>query len=358
MSLDTLARRPVQQLQGITWVRPLPASVLRLQFSEASEVFPPILTALKKELPRSNLYPEISQYVRVQSLIATAYGCRASNIVLGSGVDALIDTLTRIFCDNTDEVIVPTPGYPCYADAARFMGARVVTVPLDKNFRLSVTAIRAKITSRTKIIILANPNNPTGNILLSVEEIASLLSTFNGLVIIDEEYYDFSGVTVLPLLKQYDNLIVFRGFSKSYGIAGLRLGVAVAHEKIIDLCEKSQRATQVFEVNRLALAAAESIFRNPGKAARFLAKFQARKNEFEQALMRLRSVRVLPTQTSFTIFETSLLAEKLQQRLLTKKIAMKSMAIYEGVPKNLVITAIPKRKDFARVMKALSSILP
>lgn len=344
-------------MKGIAWGKPYPKNFLRLQFSECQEVFPPLLRPLQREIANVNLYPDIAKIEEVRALIGKRSGLSAKNVFLGSGVDSLIDLVARVFCEKGDEVLVPTPTYPCYQDAVRFMGATVTQQKLREDFSLDMEAFLRRITPATKLIYLANPNNPTGNILLSIAQIESLLKAFSGILVVDEEYYDFSGVTALPLLKRFDNLIVLRGFSKSYGIAGLRLGVAFGSEDVVRLFEVSQGATQVFELNRLALVAAEVIVSERKRARQFIDKFAARKRDFELELAAIPGVRVLQTCTSFTMFSTPIAAQKLRDQMLRRKIAMKSMSIYEGVPRNVMITAVPLRSQFDRVTSALSSLL-
>ncbi|MEI8229972.1 MAG: aminotransferase class I/II-fold pyridoxal phosphate-dependent enzyme [Candidatus Peregrinibacteria bacterium] len=357
MSIVNLARRSVRTLSGISWGKPLPKNCLQYQFSELQEVYPPVLAALRKELSYVNRYPNIGKIARVRRLIGKRFGYVEKNVFLGNGVDALIDLVARTFCDAGDEVLIPSPTYPCYADAVRFMGATVRTMKLRPDFSLDLPAFQRAITPKTKLIFIANPNNPTGNLLLTIQQIETILKRFRGILVVDEEYGDFSDVTAASLIKRYPNLIVLRGCSKSFGIAGLRFGAAIASEQIIDLFERSQGATQVFEVNRLALAAGEAIFADRKRAERFVRAFQRRKSAFEKQLSSVPGITVLPTLTSFTLFTTPFPASTVRSRILKKNIAIKSMSMYESVPKNLLLTAVPPQKEWNRFMQTLSSSL-
>lgn len=357
MNPASLARRPVRDLTGIQWGTPLPKNFVRLQFSEAPAVFPPILRALRKEIESVNLYPDISTIDRVRGLIGKEYGVGPKGVYLGSGVDSLIDIVARTFISNGDEVLITAPTYPCYEDAVKFMGGTIITLGLEADFSLNLDKFLTLITSKTKLIFIPNPTNPTGNLLLTVDQIRNILESFSGILVIDEEYVDFSGISSAPLLKQYRNLVILRGYSKSFGIAGLRLGAAIADESIIRLFDNSQGATQVFEVNRLALAGAEAIYRNRAQSQRFIEAFKRSKDAYEQALSRIPGIDIRPTLTSFTIFSTPFPAAEFRERMLQRKIAMKSMAIYAGVPKNLILSAVPSKKNVKRVLLAVREVV-
>ncbi|MDD5055289.1 MAG: aminotransferase class I/II-fold pyridoxal phosphate-dependent enzyme [Candidatus Peribacteraceae bacterium] len=357
MDPTSLVRIPVRVLTGIQWGHPLPPDVLSLQFPGAPRVFPPILRVLRKELPLVNQYPEIATIDRVRWLMARQYGLTTKNVFLGSGVDALIDLVARTFIDVGNDTLLTLPTYPCYADAVKFMGGKVIEVPLEPDFSLNLDRFMEAITPMAKLIFIANPNYPIGNLLLALPQIETILKRFKGILVLDEEYVDFSGVTAVSLLKKYKNLIVMRGFSKSYGISGLRLGALYACEEIIRLLDNSQGATQVFEVNRLALAAGEAIMRNLPAGKKFVASFMARKKAFEKDLGRIPGIVIRPTYTPFTIFSTPMPAAEFRRKMLEWKIAMKSLAICPGVPENLIMTAVPSRKDVKRVLSAVRGVM-
>ena len=174
--------------------------------------------------PDLNIYPDAAQ-TELKSLLAGYTGAPAENIVAGSGSGDLIDLLLRLLLEPGDEVIVPVPAFTMFRFSSRMYDARIVEIPREDGFSVSVDTVKGAITGRTKIIMLDNPNNPTGN-LTPREDIVKLLDT--GLpVLIDEAYGEFSGETVVPLMGRYPNLMVLRTFSKWAALAGLRVGYGI-----------------------------------------------------------------------------------------------------------------------------------
>jgi histidinol-phosphate aminotransferase len=358
MIIDNLVRKPLKTIEGISWGNSLAEDVINLQFSELFCVYPPAYAAMQQELSRVNRYPSFQQIENVVSLIATANGVTPANIFLGNGVDALIDSIARTFCTEGDEVLLPSPTYPCYADAVQFMGAHCVYQDLESDFSVDVDAFLQKITPCTKLIYVANPNNPTWNVLLTLAQIEKILQSFRWLLVLDEEYFSFSGVTGLPLLKKYQNLIILRWFSKSFGIAGVRLGVLFADPAVIAYFQKTEWSTNTFAVNRLALAAASAIFSDQSQVATFIATFTQQKKTFMENLATLPSVTVFQTQTPFVIFTVPGTAHDFRQKLLLSfKIAVKDMAIYKNIPQNMVLVAVPDPKDTPYVLNSFRKCL-
>ena len=189
---------------------------------------PRVLRALSKSR-NLNIYPDDGQQ-GLRKLLADYAGTDAERIVAGHGSNTLIDLVVRLFVGPGDEVIIGVPTFDLYRFSTEICGGTVVNVKRDENFAISVPGIKAALTPKTKLIFLATPNNPTGNIVPR-EDIIEIIGT--GVpVVIDEAYYEFSGETVIPLVKQYKNLMVLRSFSKWAGLAGLRVGYGVFPLKI------------------------------------------------------------------------------------------------------------------------------
>jgi histidinol-phosphate aminotransferase len=191
---------------------------------------PRVLRALSKS-HNLNIYPDDGQQA-LRKLLATYAGADAARIVAGHGSNTLIDLVVRLFIGPGDEVIVSVPTFDLYRFSTEIVGGTVVAVNRDENFIVDVKKIKEAITPRTKLVFLATPNNPTGNIVPG-KDIIELAGTGLPLVI-DEAYGEFSGETVVPLTKQYQNLMVLRSFSKWAGLAGLRVGYGIFPPKIAD----------------------------------------------------------------------------------------------------------------------------
>ena len=185
-----------------------------------------------------NRYPDPVQ-LQLKQVIANLRGCSVDQLLIGNGSDEILDLIFRAFCTpNKDEVILMPPTYGMYAVLANINGVRICEVPLTEDFQLAPDKILAAVTPNTKAIFLCSPNNPSGN-LFNQEAIEELLNGFDGLVVIDEAYIDFTNrPSWLTQLVNFNNLIVTQTLSKAFGLAGLRLGIAIAHPDIIKLLHK------------------------------------------------------------------------------------------------------------------------
>lgn len=185
-----------------------------------------------------NRYPDPLQQ-KLKEKISNIKGVPVQNIFLGNGSDEAIDLLFRIFCEpGKDNVIILPPTYGMYEVCAALNDVQVKKVPLLSNFQLNLEAIEQSIDSNTKIIFICSPNNPTGN-SINRNDIEILLNNFNGLVILDEAYINYARQkTFIPELTEYPNLVILQTLSKAWGLAGLRLGMAFAAQRVIDYLNK------------------------------------------------------------------------------------------------------------------------
>ena len=189
---------------------------------------PRVLKALAAA-PNLNIYPDDGQQELRKHLSAYA-GAPPECIVAGHGSNSLIDLLVRLFVGPGDEVINCVPTFDIYRFSTEICGGTVVNVARDDDFEVSVNAVKNAVSSKTKLIFLATPNNPTGNIIPPTDLLEIIMTGLP--VVVDEAYYEFSGETFMPYLNDYKNLIVLRSFSKWAGLAGLRIGYGVFPPRI------------------------------------------------------------------------------------------------------------------------------
>jgi len=176
-----------------------------------------------------NIYPDDGQQ-ELRKMLAGYAGAPAEYVVAGHGSNTLIDSIVRLFVGPGDEVINSVPTFDIYRFSTEICGGKVVNVNRDDGFAANIKGIKSAISPRTKLIFIATPNNPTGNIMPQ-KDIVEIIET--GLpVVVDEAYYEFSGETVMPLTTKYKNLMVLRSFSKWAGLAGLRIGYGVFPPRI------------------------------------------------------------------------------------------------------------------------------
>ena len=186
-----------------------------------------------------NRYPSTALKEQVRSAIAQKKGVNPARLFLGNGSDEAIDLLFRIFCrPGIDNIVSIAPTYGMYSVCAAINDIECREVMLGEDFSLPVEALLSATDMQSKLLFVCSPNNPTAN-AFPREQLVSLLSRFPGIVVVDEAYIDFSSVpSMVELIDQYPNLIVLQTLSKAYGLAGLRMGLAFAEERIIHLFEQ------------------------------------------------------------------------------------------------------------------------
>ncbi len=265
-----------------------------------------------------NVYPDDGQ-TKLRKLLEGYTGVGAEHIVAGSGSDELIDLILRLFISPGDEVINCIPTFAMYHFYMGLCGGSLVEVPRDENFAVNVNAVKAAIDKKTKIIFLANPNNPTGTIMPR-QDILELADT--GLpVLVDEAYYEFSGETVAPLISQYQNLMVLRTFSKWAGLAGLRVGYGIFPPKIADYLLKIKPP---YNVNAAALVAVQESLKDIDYLLDRVKAIIAERDRLFGELKKLEWLKPFPSQANFIL--CSVLngkARELQQKLQDKGILVR-----------------------------------
>jgi len=230
--LDKIVRENIKRLT--------PYSSARHEFTGEANIF---LDANENSfgspLPENyNRYPDPLQ-MAVKHKISKIKGLPIANIFLGNGSDEAIDLLFRIFCEpGKDNVIILPPTYGMYEVCADINNVLAKKVPLTENFQLDMQGINKAIDPFTKLIFICSPNNPTGN-AINQSDIQELLANFNGIMILDEAYIDYSEQdSFISRLRQHPNLVILQTLSKAWGLAALRLGMAFAEETVMQYMNK------------------------------------------------------------------------------------------------------------------------
>ncbi|MBQ0733223.1 histidinol-phosphate transaminase [Aquimarina celericrescens] len=197
-----------------------------------------------------NRYPDPQQR-NLKKVLAEQKGVSINNVLLGNGSDEVLDLIFRAFCEpKIDNIITLPPTYGMYKVLANINNVAEQEVLLTKSFQPNVEAVLEAVNQNTKIIFLCSPNNPTGN-SFSIKNITQILKEFNGLVVIDEAYIDFSDKeSWLKKIKEYPNLVVTQTLSKAYGLAGIRLGICYGSEEVIDILNKIKPPYNVNELTQ------------------------------------------------------------------------------------------------------------
>ena len=248
-----------------------------------------------------NRYPDPHQR-ELKAQLAALKGVRSGQIFLGNGSDEAIDLAFRIFCEpGRDNAVSIAPTYGMYRVAAQTNGVELREVPLGADFSLPVEALLAAADGRTKLLWLCSPNNPTGNAFPD-RKIEELLRRFDGVVVLDEAYIDFAeGQGFLPRIDEFPNLIVLQTLSKAWGMAGLRLGLAFASERIAALFGQVKYP---YNINTLTQQTATECLRRDIAAQ--IAQIREERGRLAAALAGCGCIeRVYPSQANFLLVKTA-----------------------------------------------------
>ena len=251
----------------------------------------------------TNRYPDPLQ-AEVKALLAPIKKVRQSQIFLGNGSDEAIDLVYRIFCrPGIDNVVAPAPTYGMYPVCADINDIEYRAVPLTDGYQLDMPAMKAAIDQNTKAIWLCSPNNPTGNVFAK-DDLLWFLDNVNAMVVVDEAYIDFSDKgTMVEMLDKYPNLIVLQTFSKAWGQAAIRLGIALASEEVIGYFNKVKYP---YNVNILTQKHALKVLEDVTKKERNVAEILVQRDVLRDLLLSVPCVKeVYPSDANFLLCKVS-----------------------------------------------------
>ena len=293
-------------------------SSARDEFKGEAEVF---LDANENPYPSSyNRYPDPLQW-KVKEKLGAIKNVSPKNIFLGNGSDEAIDLLIRAFCEpGKDSILITEPTYGMYSVCADVNAVNVQKVNLTPDFDLDLDALKNSFDATTKILFLCSPNNPSGN-LISRDKIQQVLKKFYGIVVIDEAYIDFANSkSFVDELEQYPHLVVLQTFSKAWGLAGLRLGMAFASEEIISILNKIKYP---YNVNSQTQALALDALDNAYKKDIWVDEILRQRDLLVKELKTLRQVdKVFSTDSNFILVRIRE-ASAVYQYLMDKKIIVR-----------------------------------
>jgi histidinol-phosphate aminotransferase len=274
------------------------ANKLRLDFNENTVgCSPHVIAALKERIEPAALavYPE---YGEAKDAIAQYFRVRPEQFVFTNGTDEAIQVFINTYVDDAQEVLLLKPAYAMYRFYAEVAGARIREVEYAQpDLEFPLQALLDAITPETRAVILANPNNPTGTgvSLLGIERI--LHRARKAVVMVDEAYYEFSGITALTEIERVPNLFVCRTFSKIFGMAAMRLGCLFSHEANVALLHKAQSP---YSVNALAVMAAEAAVEDTAYVRNYVAEVLAARELLCVGLEKLQ-IRYVPSSANFVL---------------------------------------------------------
>jgi histidinol-phosphate aminotransferase len=308
----------IKELVRDNIARMKPYSSARDEFKGEAEVF---LDANENPYPSPfNRYPDPLQW-KVKEKLAPMKGVKPEQIFLGNGSDEPIDLLIRAFCEpNRDSILITEPTYGMYSVCADINAVNIQKVALTENFDIDPDALANAIDHTTKLIFLCSPNNPSANVL-DRKKIESVLKNFAGLVVIDEAYIDFAGTaSFLQSLNAYPNVVVLQTFSKAWGLAALRCGMAYASPEIISVLNKIKYPYNInIQTQELVLKALDQVEKKNAWVTEIL-------KERDKLIASLKSVsiveKVFPTDANFILARVKDAGE-VYQFLMNQKIIVR-----------------------------------
>lgn len=298
-----------------------------------------------------NRYPDPYQRL-LKDRLADLKGINPKNIFIGNGSDEVIDLTFRIFCKpSQDQALTFAPSYGMYDVSAAIHDVALIKISLDKNFQIDISKLENHLyNTKTKLLFICSPNNPTGNIM-NENAIRFILENFQGIVIIDEAYADFCDApSWLNEIENYPNLIVCQTFSKAWGLAAVRVGVAYTNQAILSYLNKVKAPYNVSQVNQMvALEALENV-----------ALFEKQKHIILQERSRLRQAlealdiikKIYPSAANFLLLEVTD-SDTIYKKLIQQKIIVRNR---NKQVKNCIRISIGTPEENNQLINALKQI--
>jgi histidinol-phosphate aminotransferase len=324
---------------------------MRLDFNENTVgCSPAVIAFLREKLTAEGLsvYPD---YTSVKRTLSQFFGVSPDELLLTNGTDEAIQVLVNTYVDDGAEVLCLRPSYAMYRFYAEVAGAKIVEVDFEAPPRLDfpLAGLLARITPETRAILIANPNNPTGT-AVGLEAIERLLEAApQAAVLIDEAYFEFHGVTALPLIGKYPNLFVSRTFSKVYGMAAMRMGCLFSQAENVRFLHKAQSP---YSVNSLAALAAEAAVADTAYVERYVSGALEARRMLCEGLEKL-GIAYAPSEANFLLGYFGGRAVEVRDRLRDQAILVRDRS-YE-IPGGVRITA-GTPEQAARVLEELAVI--
>ena len=326
------AYTPIEPIEILSQQAELPlGKIIKLDGNENPYGCSPKVYQALADYSYYHIYPDPEQR-KLRQALEEYTGISQKHIVCGSGSDELIDLILRLFLKPGDKVINCSPTFGMYPFSTEICGGKVVDIPRGEDFAIDVASIKRALNEKTKVIFIASPNNPTGNIITE-QEITELVDS-GKIVVVDEAYFEFSNVTMANLVSNYPNLIVLRTFSKWAGLASLRIGYGIFSTEIASYL---MQIKQPYNVNAAAQAAVLVSLADIDYLRDNIAKIITERERLFSKLKELEWLKPYPSQANFILCSLHSCSKPFTSRRSEPSIPCHS----EGAerPKNLLFTS-------------------
>jgi len=328
---------------------------LLLDFNEALIPIGPKVQKALIEFVKSNEFQTYPEYGNLVQKISQYVGCKDEEVLITNGSDQAIDIIFRTFTSEKDEVIIPSPSFALFYQCAQLNKNTIITPKYSENGTFPLGEVLDSINKKTKLIVICNPNNPTGT-LVSVDDIEKIIieaAKFNAEVYIDEAYYESSEVTATGLLEKYENLIITRTFSKAFGLASLRIGYVVASKKMIDQMLKVRAP---YDVNMIAKIAADSALSDKISMEKYSNEVMNKSKLTLEKFFTNNKIMFLKSRANFILFKLPN-ANKVFDKLGEEGFRLRLRNFRKNIYLRVTIGTLKQTKQFISVFKNLISKL-
>ncbi len=296
--------------------------IIKLDFNE--NLFMPRVKQAKlvKDLAEEidlRLYPE-DEEAKLREKLSGYMKVQKEFIVVGNASDELIDRIIRLFVEKGDIAVSFTPTFSIPRLCVKRQEGEYIQVPLLSNLQLDVKGMQSKFSDKTRLLYLCSPNSPTGT-QYKPEDIEALAETFPGIVILDEAYGEFADYSFVPRIKEFENMIILRTFSKAFGLAALRLGYAVANPELAKIL--AEKAPLPYPVSGFTLRMGAKMLDNVGLMMESVRQVKSERAKLIKALNDIEGVQAFDSQANFVLMNTKKPCDIVNQRLLWKGIMVK-----------------------------------
>ena len=287
-----------------------------------------------------NRYPD-PDCKNLKNAISARTKVHSNQVVVGNGSDELIQNLMQVFCNAGDTISFPGPSFAMYAIIAKGMGLNVETYPLNNKWDFEAKSLlKFLVASQARIVFISYPNNPTGN-CFSRTEIQELVENFQGIVVLDEAYYDFSGLTFLEQMKDHNNLVILRSLSK-IGLAGLRVGYGIFPSILADEINKIRMP---YNSNSISQIAAEELLNNFSLVQNQIDSIKHERTRLIKELSKIESISTFPSDANFILFQVVREGEKIFKKLMEYGILIRNLGTHPMLNNCLRVTIGTKAEN-------------
>ena len=329
----------------------IPALDLRLDMNENTTGCSPRVLAKLKNLDAKTLALYAPREPG-EKLVARFLGVDPTQLLLTNGADEGIHLICQAYLEAGDEIIVIVPTFAMYEVFAQTAGARVVRVPAGPEFQFPLEKVLAAIGPRTRVVVITNPNNPTGTAVERNDILKILAVAPDAAVLLDEAYFDFYGQTVIDQVGKIPNLFVARTFSKAYGLAGLRLGVMAGHAEQISVL---RRMCPPFNCNVFALECLEEALADQQSVAAYVHQVKATREWLQQQLESM-GVKCWPSHTNFLLCQFGTAKEAALKTTRAQGISLRDRPDCEGCIRISIGTQLEMERVLATLKEALAAM--